>query len=30
VPALIVVCTVLDIRHQVQDREYVNREERHQ
>ena len=30
VPALIVVCTVLDIRHQVQDREYVNRDERHQ
>ena len=30
VPALIVVCTVLDIRHQVQDREYINREERHQ
>jgi preprotein translocase subunit SecY len=30
VPALIVVCTVLDIRHQVQAREYINREERHQ
>ena len=31
VPALIVVCTVLDIRHQVQDREHIkNREERHQ
>jgi preprotein translocase subunit SecY len=30
VPALIVVCTVLDIHHQVQDRTHVNREERHQ
>jgi preprotein translocase subunit SecY len=30
VPTLIVVCTVLDVHHQLQDCKHINREERHQ